>query len=257
MLQTHPIPDSLAPLLRQSLDAVVADVAANGQECPIVLYEGMIWDGRARYLACEQLGIKPWLVPLRRNDPVTYYIRANIARMGKPNSPTRNKLVTALTAVEQPPHRAEALARRRKWLREARADFENYFKGKREPCAVCNDHIAFVHAHHCLPLQVQYECGVDDPIHEYKWLCPVHHKLVHMLLSGTLLGGRDLSFLDRIPDHRLEEWNAIEGVAKVGFDLCCDLLGRTGTETKPRRYDPPYGLWVAVDHAKYCRWPKH
>ena len=189
-------------------------------------------------------------------DPVEYYIRANIDRMGKPNSPARKRYVTALTAVEQPPRRAEALARRRKWLKESRAEFENYIKSKREPRAVCNHHIAFVHAHHCLPLLVQYECGITEPIHEHRWLCPVHHKLVHALLSGYLTGGRDLSFLDYIPDHRFEEWHAIERVSQIGIDLCCDALGCTGKETKARRYDPPYGLSVATNHVQYCRWPR-
>lgn len=32
-------------------------------------YEGMIWDGRARYEACRSLGVRPWLVPLRRQEP--------------------------------------------------------------------------------------------------------------------------------------------------------------------------------------------
>jgi hypothetical protein len=256
MLQPHPISDALGPVLHTTLETVTADVATHGQECPIVLHEGMIWDGRARYLACEKLGIKPWLVPLRRKNPVEYYICANITRVGEPNSPERKKLVRALAAVEEQPHRSDALARRRKWLNEARADFQKYAKGKPEPCAVCNDYIAFVNAHHCFPLLVQYECSIVDPIHEHKWLCPVHHKLVHVLLSGYLTGGRDLSFLDCIPDHRADEWNALQIVAQIGFDLCCDALGRTGTETKHRRYDPPYGLFIAVRQLQYRHWPK-
>jgi hypothetical protein len=68
-LRTHPIAATFPPVSGALFDALMTDMRSNGQRLPIVLYDGMIWDGRARYQACAELGLKPWLVPLRREDP--------------------------------------------------------------------------------------------------------------------------------------------------------------------------------------------
>jgi hypothetical protein len=76
----------------------------------------------------------------------------------------------------------------------------------------------------------------------------VHHKDVHVLLNGYLLGSRDLSFLDGIPDEHTEEWLAIEKSAQQGIDLCCEVLGRIAKENKAQRYDPPYSRFMLKYH---------
>jgi hypothetical protein len=243
-LQTHPVAKQFPSLDGPLFDALLRDIRSNGQDRPIVLFEGMIWDGRARFSACVKLGIKPWLVPLRRIEPIQFYIGSNYERVGEPNSPERKAIVAKLMEADSPESKAKARARRSEWIRNARAEFKDLIRGVRKPCAVCGAHIDFVHAHHCFPLSLQFECGTDEPIHEYEWLCPVHHKYVHVLLSGYLLGSRDLGFLEGIPDHALDEWHAIEKSARIGIDLCCEALGRVRGENKPRRYDPPYGLFI-------------
>ncbi|WP_428304817.1 ParB N-terminal domain-containing protein [Lacipirellula sp.] len=63
---------------------LLADIAANGQQKPIVLYEGKILDGRARYEACRRLGLKPVTVSLNEGDievgPAAYLNSANHVR---------------------------------------------------------------------------------------------------------------------------------------------------------------------------------
>ena len=72
---------------------LVADIKANGLKEAIVLYEGMILDGRHRYRACLEAGVKPWFNgPITRcdgvtvsaeemiGDPVAYVISKNIRR---------------------------------------------------------------------------------------------------------------------------------------------------------------------------------
>jgi len=76
----------------------------------------------------------------------------------------------------------------------------------------------------------------------------VHHKDVHVLLSGYLLGSRDLSFLDGIPDEHTEEWLAIEKSAQRGIDLCCEVLGRIPEGNRARRYNPPYSRFLLKCH---------
>lgn len=246
-LRTHPIVAPLPTVEGAGFEALKVHIRLNGQNLPIILYDGMIWDGRARHRACAELGRKPWLVPLRRKDPVEYYILSNYARVGEPNSPARKAIVAALSKAESAASRAEARGRRTEWIREARAEFEGLVRGQREPCEVCRSHIEFVHAHHSFPLSLQFDCGVDEAIHDHQWLCPVHHKCVHVLLSGYLLGSRDLSFLDRIPHDFTEEWIAIEHSASKGVDLCYNALGRVPGENKRRRYDPPYALFLTFN----------
>lgn len=44
----HPVAAQFPPVESTILEAVTRDMCLNGQHLPIVLYEGMIWDGRAR-----------------------------------------------------------------------------------------------------------------------------------------------------------------------------------------------------------------
>jgi hypothetical protein len=84
-LQFHPLAD-LFPLMEgEEFDALVDDIVANGQRLAIVLYEGMVLDGRNRYRACLKAGIEP-IVQQHRDgcpgisDPVAFIISANIHR---------------------------------------------------------------------------------------------------------------------------------------------------------------------------------
>jgi hypothetical protein len=242
-MQIHPTVSQLPAVDCALLDAVTLDMQSNGQHLPIVLYEGMIFDGRARFTACARLGIKPWLVPLRRKDPMEFYIISNYERCGEPRSPERRTIIKKLENAGSSEGRAEARARRSAWIKTARAEFKDLIR-KREPCAVCGKYIQFVHAHHSFPFSLQFECAVDEPIHDHQWLCPVHHKYVHVLLSGHLLGSRDLSFLDCIRDEDTEEWLAVERSAQKGIDLCCEALGRVPGQRRTRRYDPEFGLYL-------------
>ena len=51
------------PLMEgEPFDQLVADIRDNGQREPVRTYRGEVLDGRNRFLACEHLGIDPWLV---------------------------------------------------------------------------------------------------------------------------------------------------------------------------------------------------
>jgi hypothetical protein len=242
-LQIHPIVAQLSPVQGEVLDRLTRDMQLKGQQLPIVLYEGMIFDGRARLNACSRLGIRPWLVPLRRKDPMELYIQSNYERCGEPRSPERRAIIEKLAKAGSAEGRAETRARRSVWIKAARAEFKHLI-GRREPCAVCGKYIQFVHAHHSFPFSLQFECAVSEPIHDHQWLCPIHHRYVHVLLSGHLLGSRDLSFLECIRDEDTEEWLAVERSAQKGIDFCCEALGRVAGEDKPKRYDPEFGLYL-------------
>jgi len=58
-VEFHPLAD-LVPLMGGSeFVGLVADIEANGLREPIVLYEGKILDGRARYRACQEIELEP------------------------------------------------------------------------------------------------------------------------------------------------------------------------------------------------------
>ena len=239
----HSVAAGFPPVDDALVGTLLRDMRVRGQQLPIVLYEGKVWDGRARLAACIHLGLKPWLVPLRRKDPMTFYILSNYERCGEPKSDARKAVVAALERAGSPEGRTEAKAERVKWIKAARSEFQDFVRERPEPCVICKKHVHFVHAHHSFPLSLQFECGLVEPVHDYQWLCPVHHKFVHVILNGRL-GSRDLSFLDCVPDEDVEEWLAIERSAGEGIDLCCDALGPVRGSNDTRRYDPEYGLFL-------------
>ena len=57
--QVHPLARAIPEMLRDEYVELVADIKANGQQQPIVLFEGKILDGVHRERACTELGIEP------------------------------------------------------------------------------------------------------------------------------------------------------------------------------------------------------
>ncbi|MEH6413858.1 ParB/RepB/Spo0J family partition protein [Pseudomonas sp. CGJS7] len=79
-LQFHPLCLSLPDMSAEAFDALVEDVQRSGQLRDIVLYEGMILDGRHRYRACIACGIEPRTVEFTGDDPVAFVVSENVAR---------------------------------------------------------------------------------------------------------------------------------------------------------------------------------
>ena len=68
-MQSHPYA-GIWPLMSDAqLDDLADDIAANGQILPIITVDGLILDGRNRWLACERRGIEPWLQVTETDDP--------------------------------------------------------------------------------------------------------------------------------------------------------------------------------------------
>jgi hypothetical protein len=77
----HPIPKALPPSTEKELAALTDNVCLNGLVQPIVLYEGMILDGRNRAIACERAGVPLRTVPLQEGiSPVDYVVAVNLRR---------------------------------------------------------------------------------------------------------------------------------------------------------------------------------
>lgn len=73
--------------------------------------------------------------------------------------------------------------KREQWVNTARATFS---AGEQRACEVCGKYRSLTHAHHIMPLHLQYQFGTRLPDHEFLWLCPNHHAAVHLLISQFL-----------------------------------------------------------------------
>lgn len=56
------------------------DISENGQQVPIVTYNGKIIDGKHRHKACLELGIEPIMEEYEGGNPLAFVIGANLAR---------------------------------------------------------------------------------------------------------------------------------------------------------------------------------
>ena len=84
-LTFHPLADMFPLMEGEEFDGLVADIDAHGQREPIILYEGMILDGRNRYRACREIALSPWTAKFEHiastNDNAeAYVISKNIHR---------------------------------------------------------------------------------------------------------------------------------------------------------------------------------
>jgi hypothetical protein len=114
----HPLADMFPLMEGEDLDALVADIKANGLLENMILYEGMILDGRNRYLACKAAGVEVhyWhFYDLNdRLDPATYVISANLHRR---HLTAEQKREVIAKLIEAQPEKSD-----RQIAKEARAD---------------------------------------------------------------------------------------------------------------------------------------
>jgi hypothetical protein len=214
----HPVANSFPCMSEDEFSKLLDDLACNGQKKIIALFEGKIWDGRARAVACAKLGIRPKFRLLKRKHEPSAYLISRHDRYGTPCSPERSAAVKILGQIWQDDWVTAGKRKKAEWLSSARAEFKQLEK-KWHPCEVCGKHIDFVHAHHDLPLSVQFELGLEDPVHDYTWLCPVHHRIVHIFVGIYITETRDGAILDHVPDYKVDDWKGSERVFMRGSRL--------------------------------------
>ena len=78
--EIHPYADMFPMLPDDDLDALAADISANGQRHPILLtFDGVLVDGRNRLEACKRAGVEPKFRTIDA-DPYTVIVSENIER---------------------------------------------------------------------------------------------------------------------------------------------------------------------------------
>jgi hypothetical protein len=79
-LEFHPLADLFPMMSDEELDDLGEDMLKFGQHKRVMRYEGMILDGRNRYLACLRKGIEPRFVDYHGPDPLGLVISLNLKR---------------------------------------------------------------------------------------------------------------------------------------------------------------------------------
>jgi ParB-like nuclease family protein len=83
IMRDHPVAALFPQMTAEEYESLKADIAAHGQQHPIVFHDGMILDGRTRLRACEELGIEPQMRQWEPKDcgsPVAYVASMNLHR---------------------------------------------------------------------------------------------------------------------------------------------------------------------------------
>jgi hypothetical protein len=111
----HPLADIFPLMEGAEFDALGADIKANGLQENMILYEGMILDGRNRYLARKAAGVEVHYWHFRdldhkndRFDPAAYVISANLHRRHLTAEQKRDLLVKLVAAQPEKSDRAIA-----------------------------------------------------------------------------------------------------------------------------------------------------
>lgn len=76
----HPLADIFPWIEGAAFNELVEDVRRNGVLEPIVMFEGMILDGRNRYMAAREAGIEYPLTDYTGDDPLGFVIAMNLKR---------------------------------------------------------------------------------------------------------------------------------------------------------------------------------
>lgn len=79
-LEFHPIANVFPLLEGDEFKELCKDVREQGQQQPILTYEGMILDGRNRYRACLEVGEEPWTETWSGSNPVEAVMSLNLHR---------------------------------------------------------------------------------------------------------------------------------------------------------------------------------
>ena len=76
----HEIANFFPMMSQDEFAALKQDIAANGLRTLVLLYENKILDGRNRYAACREVGVKADTIQYQGSDPVGHVISLNLMR---------------------------------------------------------------------------------------------------------------------------------------------------------------------------------
>lgn len=118
-MEFHEIANVFPLMEGDEFKELVEDIRKNGQQQPILTYEGKILDGRNRYRACVEADVEPWVERWLGGSPVEAVLSLNLHRRHLSSSQR------ATIAGRMLPHlEAEAKKRRAATLKQNAAETE-------------------------------------------------------------------------------------------------------------------------------------
>ena len=97
-LQPHPLADAFPKMLEAEFDALCKDIEANGCRLPVILFEGMILDGRHRYSACIATGTRFETEQYTGTDAKAFVLSLNAHRRHLTTAQKREAIAVLLKA---------------------------------------------------------------------------------------------------------------------------------------------------------------
>jgi hypothetical protein len=79
-LKTHELADLFPRMVDTEFQELKEDIRVRGQRTPITTKNGYVLDGRHRLRACEELGVRPWIVEYEGTDVREIMIAENLFR---------------------------------------------------------------------------------------------------------------------------------------------------------------------------------
>jgi len=79
-MKNHEFSDIFPMMVGKEYNELKQDIRENGLMQPITTFEGQVLDGRNRFKACEELGIKPQFEQFEGNDALQYVMSTNLKR---------------------------------------------------------------------------------------------------------------------------------------------------------------------------------
>lgn len=79
-MQYHELANIFPMMSESEISELSRDIAENGQQESIIIYQGKILDGRNRYQACQKAGIQPVYEDYEGEDPLSFVISLNLRR---------------------------------------------------------------------------------------------------------------------------------------------------------------------------------
>jgi N6-adenosine-specific RNA methylase IME4/ParB-like chromosome segregation protein Spo0J len=77
----HEVAGIFPMMSREELERLAEDIKANGQKEPIYTHDGLIVDGRNRFMACRMAGVQPWITAWNgKGSLVAFVVSLNLHR---------------------------------------------------------------------------------------------------------------------------------------------------------------------------------
>lgn len=107
-MQMHPYCMAIPEMTQKEFADLKEDISGSGQLEPIVVFQGMILDGRHRFRACMELGVEPWFKQYDGPDSAKDYVISKNLKRRNLTEAQRTMAMAALARLQHGSNRHEA-----------------------------------------------------------------------------------------------------------------------------------------------------